>query len=646
MTNLSIPDITAEGWAQRSPLSARGRTLGPVTAAKQARTAGVYLTACCLGLVPSVLGLAPSWQAAGLGLLFPGAGFIAVGGWALLLIPLVMVLFAAALFAWFGAGMVIAPLIVWLGSAALAGALAQASPHPYAPLIGVTAVLLAGAWSAARGARTRRAGALLRAQRVADLPDAVVSAVAAATPRPAADSRELGGEELAAARYLLDRSLQPVEAFAGFDVVDQFQTAALRYQINHMGFGLAQLQANVTPNFHGYLSEAQRNLIEKYLDRRVWTYWLYETAWGHLNVRSFDPAARDNVMLTGWLGLHVGMYMLASGDRRYTKPGSLTFRLNERVAYAHDIHSLNRSVLENFETSAFCLYPCEPNWVYPICNHYGLASLAVSDRLFGASNTERVRSRWLESLDTEFTDESGSIVGLRSSLTGLRFPFPGGELGFAPFMNTFAPDRAWRMWATARRALLPALLSDERGSYLADAGPTFDFGNYRRSRGGAAAAILPIAREFGDDEVAAACCSSLDRFAGRLDEGGVLRFQHMSNLANISAAFGRFRRRDDFRMAVTAGPPPSALAGPILSEARYPDVLVAKAFSRGEDLDLVLYNGGTAGPQVLGLARLRPGRRYRASGAVAREFIADERGEAALMLPLEGRTDLHITPLA
>ena len=73
---IAIEDVAAAGWARRSPLE-HGRTVGPVTAAKQRRTALVYLALCVIGITPSIAGWAPSWQAAGLGLWFPGAGFIA-----------------------------------------------------------------------------------------------------------------------------------------------------------------------------------------------------------------------------------------------------------------------------------------------------------------------------------------------------------------------------------------------------------------------------------------------------------------------------------------------------------------------------------------------------------------------------------------
>src|SRR5690606_12097272 len=115
-------------------------------------------------------------------------------------------------------------------------------------------------------------------------------------------------------------------------------------------------QAHYLPNFHGYMTRAQKNLIEKYRDPRVWRYWRLESMWGHLNFTNFDPAARDNIMLTGWYAMHVAQYMHVTGDRSYLEPGSLSFRLNDRTVYSHDLHSIVRSVVMNMDAQAFCLY--------------------------------------------------------------------------------------------------------------------------------------------------------------------------------------------------------------------------------------------------------------------------------------------------
>ena len=76
---ITIDNVAAGGWARRSPLSQGGRTAGPVTMAKQRRTAMVYGAFVLLGALPWLLQLSPALKAAGLGLWFPGAGFVAVG---------------------------------------------------------------------------------------------------------------------------------------------------------------------------------------------------------------------------------------------------------------------------------------------------------------------------------------------------------------------------------------------------------------------------------------------------------------------------------------------------------------------------------------------------------------------------------------
>ncbi|MGH7293208.1 MAG: hypothetical protein ACREJT_18460, partial [Myxococcota bacterium] len=76
----------AETFASQ-PLTPSGRALGPVTASRLRRSAVIYAAVCTLGILPAVLGASPGLQAAGLGLWFPGAGFLASGGWSVLLLP-------------------------------------------------------------------------------------------------------------------------------------------------------------------------------------------------------------------------------------------------------------------------------------------------------------------------------------------------------------------------------------------------------------------------------------------------------------------------------------------------------------------------------------------------------------------------------
>ncbi len=620
---------------------------GPVTAARQRRALLVYGIVWVIGLLPVLIGASAAWQAAGLGLWMPGAGFLADGGWITLLFPLTLALFVLSLVAWFWAGAVVAPLLVWGGAAVAAGLIAKDTNWPTAYL--ATAAVLAGVvfFFRRRAAGRQASDARKLAARVVFLANSLSEVRACAAAVPDAASRELSVDDLGALRYLYDRALQPIAEFNGFDIIDQFQPAALRYQLNHMGFALGIAQGSYLPNFHGYLRQAQNNLIQKYLLRKVWGYWVYESCWGHLNFSNFDPAVRDNIMLTGWFGMHVGQYMLNSGDRRYAEEGSLSFKLNSRTTYVHDFHTLIGSVVENYEhyQSQFCLFPCEPNWIYPICNHYGMSSLAVHDRLFGTDYVERFLATWLEKLDTEFTDGSGSIIGLRSKHLGVQVPFPVGEAGYCFFANCFSPERGQRLWAIARKELEPALATGPDGqTRLTLPGKGLDPGNYRTGHIAAFGTIMVAAREFGDHEIAEAAQRSLDQDCGLDLSNGARRYLKGSNLANATSILGRLIRTGDFRRSFAEGPAAYTLAGPVLAEASYPDVLVARAFSHGDDLELVLYPGAGPGPHALKVAQLVPGRTYRVEGGAADRLAADDAGTATLSALLNGRTALVIRP--
>ena len=646
---MSVMESDALGRAQEFQHGGKG----PVTASRHRRNAIVYAVLCTAALTPIWLGAGAAWQAVGLGLFLPGGGFFALGGGWLLMVPVVLALFWLACIVWFWNGMVIAPLTVWFGSALLAGALVGETVWP--PALALAPMAAAGIflWFQHQTAQRHAADRLRFAQRQQFFATSRVEVNERAHSEPAVSTRELDPEQLAAARYALDRALQPVGEYKGYTIIDQFQPAALRYQINHLGFALGMVQGHYTPNFSGYLLQAQRNLVETYLVKRVWDYWVLESMWGHANFSKFDPAAKDNIMLTGWYGMHVNQYMLNSGDRQYAEPGSLTFRLSERTAFPHSAHTLAQSILDNYQRSDFCLFPCEPNWVYPVCNMYGLGSLAAHDAVFGTHYAQVSLPRWLEMLESEFTDEKGSIIGLRSYWTGLEIPFYAGEAGFAFFANVFSPALARRLWAIGRKELAFCIAPDAQGaprlsiprealSFI----DTIDPGHYRRGSLFAYAAVAMCSREFGDDELAEAALRSMDQDCGRLDDHGVVSYRDASCLANVWAVEAKLMRTGDFRNSFVKGPPSSAFSGPQLATASYPDTLVAKATSSGQDLDLVVYPGRGPGRQQLGLARLQPGRHYRVAGRPDLDFRADDQGTAQLAVELTGRTALAIEPVA
>lgn len=625
--------------ATRLP-SVRGKT-GPATARIQRRTLTIWFSLCLLGILPWALGFSPALQALGLGLWIPGGGFFALGGWWTLLFPLTLIVFVLSLVAWFWAGAVIAPIAVWLGAALLAGALADGQNWTGAPFATFAAVAAVGLFFRNSNRKKAAIGAEQALVREKFLPQSL--AEVEEMQRKAVDGRrEMSRAQLAGLRYLLDRTLQPVESFDGFTIIDQFQPAALRYQINHMGFAMAVAQANYVPNFAGYMGLAQRNLIEKYLQKKVWDYWVLESCWGHLNFTNWDPADRDNIMLTGWFGAHVGGYMLATGDMRYLEPGSLTFKLNDRHQWAHDFKTIIASVDRNYASAEFGIFACEPNWIYPICNHYGMLSLATHDALLGTQLVDRHLPGWLHGLETEFTDAAGSTVGLRSQYTGLPVPFPVSEAGYSFFENAFMPSRARQQWAIARKELESLIVDEENGPRLSLPGEGLDAGNYRTGHAGTYGTILVAAREFGDKRIADAALAGLEHDCMPVVDDGVLRYRKASNIANATAILGALMETGDFARTFAEGAPKQALAGPMIEAMDYPDTLVASAWSDGKNLEAVFYPGRDPGNRTIPVSRLEANGRYVLKGAVETEIIANEAGEASFSIKLHDRTEISL----
>ncbi|KUI29243.1 hypothetical protein AU194_20400 [Mycobacterium sp. GA-2829] len=124
------------------------------------------------------------------------------------------------------------------------------------------------------------------------------------------------------------------------------------------------MQRRYTPNFHGYLSEAQERLIEQLTVPKVWKYWRLERLWGRLSTY-YDPAGFENIMLTGWSGICLSTFHANTGSDRFVTPGSLTLTLgNPKKTYRHDTHSFNDSLMWNFGRSPQTAFACEPDWTY------------------------------------------------------------------------------------------------------------------------------------------------------------------------------------------------------------------------------------------------------------------------------------------
>lgn len=627
------------------------------------RALAVWLVIWALGALPSVLrqvggmAVSPAWEAFGWGLWLPGAGFASVGGWALWMFPLVWGVFQACYLVWSLSGLLLLPMAVWLGAAIWAALWAGPGVPPSSaqivPLVGVAFV----AWKL-RGERREQAAEAARGQALAPrLPALLADLEQRAAQSEAARPTELSRDALAAARYVFDLALQPVGQFEGFNRIDNFQAAALRYQLNYISYSLAALQCRYTPNFHGYLNQAQRYAIESLVLPQVCGYWKWEHLAGRLRWNPDPIGTIDNVMLTGWSLVALSTYAANTGDLRYQKPGALPFRpfRSKERTYDHDANSFTASILRNFRHSATSLYACEPFWVFPLCNAYAYCGLVAQDRVDGHKHATQWHPQLLDQLEADFMLKDGTVRSMLCTLSG--WSWMGGRgfpahvtlfflLSACRVFNAFHPGYARRWYVMLRDTHLSVNDGELQFKGGVDWADLFDMGHYRKGVGQMLAMVAQAAREHGDDEVAEAALRAAGTRLQRIARDGVMAYEGVSNVGNINLAAARWLGPSDWLNLIVRGPDPKTFEGPVLTGCRYPDVLVALARGDAQGLNLVLYPGVAPAVQTLRIERLRAHASYLLSGAVNDTVVADGNGAATLRVPLQDRTELRLQRLS
>jgi hypothetical protein len=603
----------------------------------QRRTATLWFSAGLCGTLLAALDAGHGWSAGGLGLWFPGAGFLYDGLWYLTLASLVA--FGLSIFGWIIVGGFVFPVTVWLGSAALAGLLADQNtwePSGWVvPLIAVVSV--AGAWLIGRLRTPRR-------EEVAQELQAHLATIPYKPPSSSfAPARELTDDDLACARYMFDRALQPLDEFTGFTTIDQFRESAWRYQLVTMNYAFAALQANSLHAFRGYLHEAQANSVRKMLDRRVWHYWRIENFLGNLKI-SADPIKSENVMYSGWWALALGAYERATGDQQFSAPNALTLRESRRRSYAYDYPKIVDLMAKQFDERDLCFFPCEPNWVFTACNLYAMAGSLVYDREHGTNLGRDRLNAFTKTLEREFTSSDGRSVLIASRRTGLRISATG---ALAPastswLVNTVNPRVAQSYWALARHAM-----AEEAGGRLEDfelsTAASVDPGNYRPSKTFFWATSMLSAIELGDREMYELASARLDQ-NGYRDMDGVRTYSG-SAYANHTAHLARFTEPGTWHRFAWGAVNPATRNGPYLDSLDYPSVLVAHATNDGTALRLVVVPGTGPVSTTLGFGGLAPNRSYRLVGAsVDTDVDTDAHGRASAEILLQGRLALALTP--
>ncbi len=455
----TVPPSTSGGVPLLLP--ERPRRFGPVSRLLLARFAAVVVFVEAVGAALVFGTTTPAWRAAGLSLVFPGAGLLYVaapvafvGTLAALLVGLVL---------WWGLSTHFAIPLVWLVSAVAAGLLADgpnvwvatgttwgwAVPVGYALL---AAFLGWAVWRFERRFRTKRAlvPELNRYLAEVDLPGRIE-----AVRMPDRMDVEL-------LRWCHEFAFQPDHGLLGLDWGEQFHGGTqLRYQLNSVAWAMSLYAANFLPNAPRRMEEALARVVEKHTDLRVWKYWRTLNLLGNLDPNP-DPIRRDNIMFSAFLGDVINTFESATGSTRFDEPGSLTFVWSDGRTFPYDHHSIAAAVRHNYDRSRLGFFPCEPGWSFTVCNVMGAQAMRNHDALHGGHDWDDVRDSWRRTLDEEYLTPDGSYAHIRSNHVGLSWDtgeVPGGHY-FANGTHRFAdilPEHARRARALDLRGVRPKM---------------------------------------------------------------------------------------------------------------------------------------------------------------------------------------------
>lgn len=353
-------------------------------------------------------------------------------------------------------------------------------------------------------------------------------------------------------------------------------------------------------------------------------------------------------MVSGYVLLAAAVYQIVTGDDRYTKKGSMEFVVTEKARYKYDLGTIAEAVFRNMDQNRWNLYPCEPNWIYTLCNLVGISGIVAADKVLGTDHGDRLKKRFDSALASEFSNADGTILPIRSELTGFTIPGLAGaisDVAPAVFCGPYLPHVAHRHWALMKRENL-RWTEDGRLELTNLVGAdNIDPGNYKSGRGFVRNAMASVACEYGDYKIRDELMRQMDNehFPVYETKTGALKNKGLSTIGQCNGLRGRLSAQGDWLRLLTEGPPDHCFRAPILDKAAFPDVLVGKAYSNdGKSVELVLYNGKQAGIFKLEFKNMQAGQLYKLG---KQKVEADANGRASFSLEINGRTAVTLKPV-
>ena len=452
---------------------------------------------------------------------------------------------------WFGTGNHVAPPLVWAGSAALAAKRAGGRSKHWrgAPFV-VGAAVAATAFELVRERRQQFKEQKAQAAAANELLDVTVPPLRGADRPDVHAIDEMDEIPLALTRRFVDMAFKPLDDWSDWDVIEQFQTAAVRYQVDHMIYTLALQKYTRTPAFRGYQDAAMARLVEKYQQKKVWSYWAVREPVGQPRVgpRSGPQAEHHADRLLRAVAGRVPDG--APRDFRHQEVGSIEFVWNEKRRYPYSYDTLCASLTSDYLKSPWGLVVCEPNWIFSPCNMRGAAGLRIHDRLHGTHYWDMIKDGYYRGMEQEFVRPDGTLNFYRSARTGIGLASSGFATDLRPTLPHVA-DRAWTMLRAAYEERDGKLVTPLWGS-----DKLLDTGNYVFHPLKAYAYLVEEAREVGDDEAADAAWDEVQqRVDMKIDDRGWLTVDGASMAAHLAIARSLNGRKSGWLDLITRGMP-------------------------------------------------------------------------------------------
>ena len=589
-------------------------------------------------------------RAAGASMMFPGGGFLYIGWPSLWLLSILAMAFAFLM--WWGLSAFFAIPLAWalsiIGSALLAGgpSLWSAPGTTWDWAIPVVAGVAIVSFAAAKWNHY-----IVHRKKVSDLEETNAYISTTEIPQSSNAPFEPTDFDREVLAWMYELCLQPEDEFEGFDWGEQYHGGTcLRYQMTQMGEVMAGYAANMLPNHQQWIEPAMAKLIERMTDQRVWKYWQVENflAYGDPNP---DPIIKDNVMLTGFYQSQIGLYVAATGSKKFDEPGCLKFIWKDGRTFAYDHTSMNEAIIDNLERSKFGLYACEPKWVFTICNIQAAQGLIGYDSTHGTDHWSRVKGRFKKGLLEEMMTADGAFRHIRSDALGMSVNDGDGSGEYFLTGSHFFEDVDQVLHDRGKLLTLRGVPEKMQAleAKIVDGVLDHHFPD-KRERATYIMSSLKDWMEFvtaayavGNDKVGAAAiralqrdCGTGKRFPNRPIRGGV---QHMGML--LWSHWGRPMSLGQLNLRGYVPP-----KGPILQNAPWPEIIVTKAISEdGENLVLTLdlYKGEAGSSHELEFSNLVPDTDYRLSSEhLDCALKSDPEWQATTAIQVDGETRLKL----